>query len=125
MDEYGLRHPKAVTEFMRAVPVIDYCDAQELHRRFAGLLLPINRQIPVTVKDADGKDAFGVERRYTEYDGRSLMILINVSPGEVKVNLSDPKGRTVNGFDILNREKINGRKVVLPLKGVRLIELQK
>ena len=78
----------------------------------------------VTVKDSDGNSAFGVMRRYANLDGRSIMLLVNLSDDAIDVQLINQQGKAVNGYDLLNREKIHGDATHLSVKGVRLIELK-
>ena len=122
-DEYGFKHTRESVAFLEDIPVIDYASAPELAMLFGPFILPLADQLPVTVQDSEGQNAFGVMRRYANLDGRSVLMLVNLKPDETDVRLVNRQGKNVNGYDLLNHETVKGNGTHLPVKGVRLIEL--
>jgi hypothetical protein len=109
--------------FLDEVPVSDYASAPDLAKQFGSLIRPMAGQLPVAVQDRDGQSAFGVMRRYARLEGRSILLLVNLAAEEVDVRLVNPGGKTVGGYDLLNMVAVQGDAIHLPVKGVRLIEL--
>lgn len=122
-DEYGFKHTDANVAFLEDIPVFDYASAPELARQFETFIKPLTDQVPVTVKDRNGQNAFGVMRRYTNLDGRPVLMLVNLKPDSIDVRLVNRHGKHINGYDLLNHETVKGNGTHLPVKGVRLIEL--
>jgi hypothetical protein len=122
-DEYGFQHAGETIAFLDDLPVLDYASAPDLARQFGGMIRPLAGQLPVAVLDSDGQGAFGVMRRYARLDGRSILLLVNLSADVKEVRLISPRGKTFGGYDLLNREVVQGDATHLPVKGVRLIEL--
>ena len=123
-DEYGFAHDEELLAFLEGVPVIDYASASDLAMQFGKWIRPLADQLPVAVQDGEGQSAFGIMRRYTELDGRSLLLLVNLTPGAVDVRLTDHHGKSIDGYDLLNMEEVRGEGTHLEFKGVRLIELE-
>jgi hypothetical protein len=121
-DEYGFAYAKEKLAFLEDLPVFDYASAPDLSRQFEELILPMANSMPVYVKDSDGQSVFGVMRRHANLNGRSILLLVNLSANEVDVQLVNREGRTVNGYDLLNMEAVQGEGTHLTVKGVRLIE---
>jgi len=122
-DEYGFKHTDESVAFLEDIPVFDYASAPELAMLFGPFILPLADQLPVTVQDSKGQNPFGVMRRYANLDGRSVLMLVNLKPDEIDVRLVNRQGKDVNGYDLLNHETVKGNGTHLPVKGVRLIEL--
>jgi hypothetical protein len=122
-DEYGFVHAEKDLAFLEDVPVLDYASATDLSRQFAKLIRPLADTLPIFVQDSDGQSAFGVMRRYARLDGRSLLLLVNLAAEAVDVRLINRQGKAVGGYDLLNMEAVQGDMTHLPIKGVRLIEL--
>jgi hypothetical protein len=122
-DEYGFAHADESLAFLNDVPVLDYAIAPDLARQFGRMIRPLADQLPVAVQDSDGQSAFGVMRRYARLDGRSILLLVNLAADAVDVRLINPRGKAVSGYDLLNLEAVRGDATHLPVKGVRLIEL--
>ncbi|MCK4782840.1 MAG: hypothetical protein KAV87_03745, partial [Desulfobacteraceae bacterium] len=122
-DEYGFSHANEMLAFLDDIPVFDYASAPDLARQFGSLIQPLAGQLPVVVQDSDGQSAFGVMRRYARLDDRSILLLVNLAAEKVDVRLVNPGGKTVGGYDLLNMEAVQGDAIHLPVKGVRLIEL--
>ncbi|MGM0573602.1 MAG: beta-galactosidase [Bacteroidota bacterium] len=123
-DEYGVEHKDESVAFLEDMHVFDYASAPDLARQFERFIQPLAGQLPVTVKDSDGKSAFGIMRRYANLDGRSILLLVNLKPDATDVRLVNRHEKAVNGYDLLNHEKVQGDATHLPVKGVRLIELK-
>ena len=122
-DEYGLLHAEKDLLFLKDIPVLDYASAPELDLKFAGLMQPITAQNPATVKIKGGQNAFGIMNRFAEVDGRSLLLLVNLTSNVVDVELKNNMGKTINGYDLLHMENIQGDGIQLAVKDVRLIEI--
>ena len=123
-DEYGFPHGEELIDFLGDIPVFDYASAPELANQFGELIRPLADQVPVAVRDSDGKNAFGIMRRYTRLDSRSILLLVNFTPGAAEVRLTDRQGKAIDGYDLLNMEEVKGEGTLLEFKGVRLIELE-
>jgi beta-galactosidase len=123
-DEYGFKHPDEMLAFLENIPVIDYAGAPELAGQLGSLIRPLSSQLPVTVQVGDGQSAFGVMSRYARLDGRSILMLVNLSAETADVRLIDQQGKAVDGYDLLNQESVQGDATHLPVKGVRMIELE-
>ncbi len=122
-DEYGFAHCRRELAFLDDVPVLDYASAPDLARQFGRVIRPLADQLPVAVQDSNGQSAFGVMRRYARLDGRSILLLVNLAADAVDVRLINRQGKAVGGYDLLNMEPVQGDATHLPVKGVRLIEL--
>ncbi|MHC4501768.1 MAG: beta-galactosidase, partial [Planctomycetota bacterium] len=122
-DEYGFAHAGENVAFLEDVPVFDYACAPDLARQFGELIRPPADQLPIAVQDSDGRSAFGVMRRYAKLGARSILLLVNLAAGAVDVRLINGREKAVGGDDLLNLEAVQGDAVHLPIKGVRLIEL--
>jgi len=122
-NEYGFPYPDESIAFLKDIPVLDYASAPDLHRQFGRFIRPLVHQLPITVQNKDGQSSFGIMSRYTNMDGRSILLLVNLSADAVDVQLINRQGKAVNGYDLLNMKKIKGDATHLPVKGVRLIEL--
>lgn len=121
-NEYGFAHADENIAFLKDVPVLDYASAPDLDKQFGKLIQPLIDGLPVTVQNKDGQSAFGVMRRYTKLDGRSLLLMVNLTNDAIDVRLTNGEGKVLNGYDLLNREVVQGDETHLPVKGVRLIE---
>jgi len=121
-DEYGFAHVSEDVAFLEDVPVLDYASAPDLDKQLGRLIRPLTKRLPITVQDSDGQSAFGVMRRYTNPDGRSILLLVNLTADPMDVQLINSKGKVVNGYDLLNQEAVQGDATHLAVKGVRLIE---
>ncbi|TDI69615.1 MAG: hypothetical protein E2O86_05145 [Bacteroidetes bacterium] len=121
-DEYGFAHADESLAFLNQVPVLDYASAPDLARQFGRIVQPLANRLPITVQGSDGQSAFGVMRRYTNLDGRSILLLVNLSADAIDVRLINRQGKAVNGYDLLNLEEVQGEATHLSVKGVRLIE---
>ena len=122
-DEYGFKFPEESIAFLKDIPVLDYASAPDLDRELGKLIRPLTAQLPVKVQNSNGQSAFGVMQRCVSLNGRSVLLLVNLSADEVDVKLFNQEGKTVNGYDILNLEAVKGEATNLPVKGVRLIRL--
>jgi hypothetical protein len=122
-DEFGFAHADEGVAFLEDVPVFDYASAPDLAKQFGRLIQTLADRLPVTVQDGDGLSAFGVMRRHAKLDGRSILLLVNLAAGAVDVRLTNRQEKAVGGYDLLNLEAVQGDAVYLPVKGVRLIEL--
>ncbi len=122
-DEYGFAHADESVAFLEDVPVLDYASAPDLARQFGKMIQPLAGHVPIAVEDSDGQSAFGVMRRYANLDGRSILLLVNLAADVVDVRLINSRGKAVGGYDLLNMEAVQGDATHLPVKGVRLIEL--
>ena len=122
-DEYGFPYPDESVAFLEDIPVLDYASAPDLDRQFGRLIQPLTDQLPITVQDSKGQSAFGVMRRDAKLDGRSILLLVNLSTDAVDVRLINRRGKAVSGYDLLNLETVQGDATHLSVKGVRLIEL--
>ena len=87
------------------------------------MIQPLAGHVPIAVENSDGQSAFGVMRRYANLDGRSILLLVNLAADAVDVRLINRRGNAVGGYDLLNMEAVQGESTHLPVKGVRLIEL--
>lgn len=123
-DEYGVAHTEESLAFLNDIPVLDYASAPDLARQFGKVTQPLADRLPITVKGSDGQSAFGVMRRYTNLNGRSILLLVNLSVDAMDVRLINKQGKAVNGYDLLNMEEVQGEKTHLSVKGVRLIEFK-
>lgn len=121
-NEYGFEHTIDDVAFLEDIPVLDYASAPDLDKQFGKLIQPLTERLPITVQNSDGQSAFGIMRRYTKLDGRSLLLLVNLTADSVDVRLTNGKGKVVDGYDLLNKEAIKGDATHLSVKGVRLIE---
>ena len=121
-DEYGFAHADESLAFLNDVPVLDYASAPDLARQFGRMIQPLADRLPITVQGSDGQSAFGVMRRYTNLEGRSILLLVNLSAEAIDVRLINRRGKAVNGYDLLNLEAVQGDSTHLSVKGVRLIE---
>jgi len=124
-DEYGFEHTNENVAFLKDIPVLDYASAPELDKQLGRLIEPLTERLSITVQDSDGQSAFGVMRRYTNLDGRSILLLVNLTADSIDVRLIDRQGKVVNGYDLLNQEAVQGDATHLSVKGVRLIEFNK
>jgi len=122
-DEYGFEHSDESITFLDDVPVLDYASAPDLARQFGRMIQPLAGHVPIAVQDSDGQSAFGIMRRYANLDGRSILLLVNLAADAVDVRLINRRGKAVGGYDLLNMEAVQGDATHLPVKGVRLIEL--
>ena len=121
-DEYGVTHTEESLAFLNDIPVLDYASAPDLARQFGKVTQPLADRLPITVKGSDGQSAFGVMRRYTNLNGRSILLLVNLSVDAMDVRLINKQGKAVNGYDLLNVEEVQGETTHMSVKGVRLIE---
>jgi len=122
-DEYGAAHADESVAFLEDAPVLDYAGAAEMARQFESYIKPLADRLPVVVRDTGGRSAFGIMRRYAELDGRAILALVNLTADAVEVRLVNRRGNPVDGYDRLNLEAVRGDAVHLPVKGVRLVEL--
>ncbi|MCP4311450.1 MAG: hypothetical protein GY790_09335 [Bacteroidetes bacterium] len=122
-DEYGFDHSHESLAFLKDVPVLEYASAPDLARQLGKVMQPLAGHVPVTVEDSEGQSAFGVMRRHAYLDGRSILLLVNLAADAVDVRLTNGQGKTAGGYDLLNREAVQGELTHLPVKGVRLIQL--
>ncbi len=121
-DEYGFAHADESLAFLNDVPVLDYASAPDLAGQLGRMIQPLGDRLPITVEDSNGQSVFGVMRRYTNLDGRLILLLVNLSADAIDVRLINSKGKAVNGYDLLNLEEVQGDTTHLSVKGVRLIE---
>lgn len=122
-DEYGIPHSQKATAFLKDIPVLDYEAAPELSGKFVGVLSPLTDLLPVRVSVVNGIGAFGVMHRQVQLKEHRIMLLVNVSPTQVRVRLHSNEGDAVDGYDMLNCEKVKGTGIDLPYQGVRLIKM--
>jgi hypothetical protein len=52
-------------------------------------------------------------------------LLVNLTPDALDVRLTDRQGKTIDGYDMLNKEEVKGGGTHLEFKGVRLIGFDK
>jgi hypothetical protein len=123
-NEYGIPHASSATAFLNNVPAIDNTTAPELSRKIGKLLSSAGASLPLRVSVVNGRGAFGVMQRQAKVDGKTVVLLINVSDKPLKVQLRAKEGRAVSGYDMLNNESIEGSEIVLPFQGVRLISIK-
>jgi hypothetical protein len=122
-DPHGIPHAREATAFLEDVPVLGYASAPVLSREFERILSPLATALQVRVNVVNGTGAFGVMHRQVPFGGYKIVLLVNVSPGEVSVQLHTNEGDTVDGYDLLNCEEMKGDGIDLPFQSVRLIKM--
>ncbi len=122
-DEHGIPHNREAAAFLKDVPVLGYAAAPALSRDFEQILSPLTAVLPVRVSVVSGTGAFGVMHRQVPLKGNRIVLLVNVSPEPVQVQLQSNEGDPVDGFDMLNCEEVRGSSIDMPFQGVRLIRL--
>jgi hypothetical protein len=124
-DPYGQAHADETLRFLKDVPVIESAPAPALSRRLAPRFASLLNDRPLRLERVDRPDAFGVMHRETTVNGRRVMLLVNVFHQPVEVQLTGTQGRTVAGYDLLHREHVDGDRITIPVRGVRLIRVGK
>jgi hypothetical protein len=121
-DSHGSEHPAESTRFLYTAPRLDYAPAPEVSHQFEDIVSSITSDIPVEVS-VDGHSSFGVVSRSARAGGSLIVLLVNVSPANVAVQVKLKGANHVRGYDMLNCEAVDGEAVSLPFQGVRLIKV--
>lgn len=123
LDPYGLPHPEQATMFLKNVPKIAAGPAEELSLRLVETLAPMIQKRPLQVRRTDTPGAFGVMHRAVQTDDGSLVLLVNVLNRPLTVRLVAKDGSSPPGKDIINGHSVDGAKIDLPVRGVRLVRV--
>ena len=95
--------------------------AEDLSHRMIGTLGSLSRERPLQVQRTDTPAAFGVLHRAVETDEGVLMLLVNVLNRPLTVRLTGKDGSSPRGKDLINGHAVDGAKIDLPVRGVRLV----
>jgi beta-galactosidase len=123
LDPYGLPHPDKAIAFLKMVPEIAEGAAEELSRRMIETLAPMGKQRPLQVSRTDTPGAFGVMHRAVETGDGTLVLLVNVLNRPITVRLIDKEDSPPRGDDLINGQAVDGAKIQLPVRGVRLVRV--
>jgi hypothetical protein len=123
LDPYGIPHPDKATVFLKQVPEIAVGGAEELSQRMIEPLAPLVKERPLRVARTDTPGAFGVMHRAVRTDDAILVLLVNVLNRPVSVRLTSKDGSPSRGEDLINGQAVDGAKIGLPVRGVRLVRV--
>ena len=123
-DAHGQTHRDESVAFLEDVPVYEHSSAQRLSLEFRELFSPLTRAIPTRVDILGDTGSFGVMHRQVEVNGSRIILIVNLRDKAVEVALCSSEQRTIDGYDMLNREAVNGASIELPYEGVRLIQVR-
>jgi hypothetical protein len=122
-DAHGIPLPAAVTVFLENLPVIGYATAKDLSRQLESYISHLVSRNHVIVEVLEENGAFGVMHRIAQTERGTVILLINVTKGDLSIGIKEKEGAAIKGFDLLNGEEVNGDIISLSFQGVRLIRL--
>ncbi|MDX1638741.1 MAG: beta-galactosidase, partial [Balneolaceae bacterium] len=122
-DPYGFPHAPETVRFLENVAGIEEASAPVLSRRIGRLLTSYTGTLPIRIKRLDRSDGFGVMNRQAGVDDRQVMLLVNVLTNPTEVQMISKRGEPISGYDLLNDEPVDGKKISMPFQGVRLIQI--
>ena len=122
-NTYGQKLSTKQTNLLNTVARIPLTDAASLSEYFVEILSGLTGELEVQVT-AEGSDhAFGVMQRQVALDGKTLLMLVNVSSAPQQLEIRDKDGRGLKAYDLLNREQLAGGRLKMALRQVRLLEI--
>ncbi len=122
-DAYAQPHPTSATAFLTDVDTLKEQAAPQLSAAIASRASGLTASLPLRVRIDGRPDAFPVMHRTVKQGGETLTLLVNLSDRVQTLHVSLPGGRPITGYDLINRESVEGAAIVLPVQGVRLIRL--